>query len=197
MVATDGHRLSTLSLPLRLPVESPLSLILPRKAIFELQHLFSEGEEEIGLVIGKIIYVPSPPHQLCDEADRRKISGLSSCIAPKGQGHTIAVSREGLRQALLRVSALFSDKYRGVNVQLMPPLLRISATTQEKDEVEDEFEIAYDGPSLEIGLNASYMIEYLNIMTTELVHITFTSPQHAVLFELPPEEKPKDIMPMW
>lgn len=202
MVATDGHRLSTLSLPLKLPVESPLSIILPRKAIFELQHLFSEGEGEIGLVIGKNHLRAVTPHfSFVTKLIEGKFPDYHRVLPAKGQGQTITVPREGLRQALLRVSALFSDKYRGVNVALNPKLLRVSATTQEKDEVEDELEIAYEGPPLEIGLNASYMIEYLNIMTTTHVRITFISPQHAVLFELSPEERPQGhhayvVMPM-
>ena len=52
-VATDGHRLATLALPLRSHLTETLAVIVPRKAIIEMQRLFTEGEDEIGLVIGK------------------------------------------------------------------------------------------------------------------------------------------------
>jgi DNA polymerase-3 subunit beta len=93
------------------------------------------------------------------------------------------VSRELLKQALLRVSALFTDKYRGVGLQFTTNLLRIIAVTPDKDEVEDEVEIVYQGPSLEIGVNASYLIEYLNTVKAEMVRVAFSDPHHVILFE--------------
>ena len=93
------------------------------------------------------------------------------------------VSRELLRQALLRVSALFSDKYRGVGLQFSQNLLKIVAVTTDKDEVEDEIEMLIKGRRLEIGFNASYVLEYLNIVKSERLRMTFSNPDHVVLFE--------------
>jgi DNA polymerase-3 subunit beta len=55
--------------------------------------------------------------------------------------------------------------------------------TTDKDEVEDEIEISYDGPVIEIGFNASYLIEYLNIVKSDRIRASFTDPDHVVLFE--------------
>jgi DNA polymerase-3 subunit beta len=183
MVATDGHRLATLALPIKSHLTQPLSVIVPRKAVLEMQRLFVEGEEEIGLVIGKNhLRAVTTQTSFITKLIEGKFPDYQR-VLPATQGHSFMVSRELLKQTLVRVCALFTDKYRGVGLQFSPHLLRIIAVTTDKDEVEDEVEINYDGPSMEIGVNASYLIEYLNTIETEMVKIAFTDPNHVILFE--------------
>lgn len=182
-VATDGHRLVTLALPWRSHLTTTLSVIVPRKAILEMQRLFVEGEEEVGLVIGKNHLRAVISHtSFVTKLIEGKFPDYKA-VLPSQQGFFMEVDREQLKQTLLRVSALFSDKFRGVGVQFSSNLLKIIAVTTDKDEVEDEIEINYQGPSLEIGMNASYIIEYLNIIRSEKVRVTFTDADHVVLFE--------------
>lgn len=195
LIATDGHRLATLALPIKSHLTQTYSVIVPRKAVLEMQRLFAEGDEEIGIVIGKnnlrtVIAQASFITKLISGKfpDYRRV--LPSAV----NGHQMTVSREQLRQALLRVSALFSDKYRGVGLQFSTNLLRIVAVTADKDEVEDEIEIAYQGPDMEIGFNASYLIEYLNIVKDPKIIATFTDPDHVVLFETIAEENVPQAM---
>ncbi|MBS0286489.1 MAG: DNA polymerase III subunit beta [Proteobacteria bacterium] len=182
MVATDGHRLATMALPMRASVNQPLAVIVPRKAVLEMQRLFAEGDEEIGLVIGKNhLRAVSTHTSFISKLIEGKFPDYQR-VLPQTTPYQFEVSRELLKQALSRVSVLFTDKYRGVGLQFTPNLLRIIATTPDKDEVEDEVEIAYDGPSIEIGANASYLIEYLNIVKSNLVRVAFTSANHVILF---------------
>lgn len=188
MVATDGHRLATMALPVRVHLAQPVSVIVPRKAVLEMQRLFAEGEEEIGLVIGKNHLRAVTTHtSFVTKLIEGKFPDFRR-VLPASEGHHFMVPREQLRQALLRGSALFSDKYRGIGLQFSPNLLRIIAVTTDKDEVEDEVEITYQGPSLEIGVNASYLIEYLGIIKTEMVKVAFTDPGQVILFETMMEE---------
>ncbi len=183
MVATDGHRLATMALALRSAVSEPLSVIVPRKAVLEMQRLFVEGDEEIGLVIGKNhLRAVSTHTSFVTKLIEGKFPDYQR-VLPQTTPYQFEVSRELLKQALLRVSVLFTDKYRGVGLQFTPNLLRIIATTPDKDEVEDEVEIAFDGPTIEIGANASYLVEYLNIIKSDMVRVAFTSPNHVILFD--------------
>ncbi|MGE3319331.1 MAG: DNA polymerase III subunit beta [Candidatus Berkiella sp.] len=195
-VATDGHRLATIALPIKAPhVTEPLAVIVPRKAILEMQRLFQEGEEEIGLVIGKNHLRAVMTHSsFITKLIEGKFPDYRRVMPQNSAGQQVLVAREPLRQALLRVSALFSDKYRGVGLQFSPQLLKIVAVTADKDEVEDEIEIPYNGPSIEIGVNASYMIEFLSIIKAEHVTMTFSDPNQVVLLEA--EELQYVVMPM-
>lgn len=183
MVATDGHRLATLALPIKSHLAQPISVIIPRKAVLEMQRLFVEGEEEIGVVISKNHLRAVTTHtSFITKLIEGKFPDYQR-VLPTVQGHSFMISRELLRQTLVRVCALFSDKYRGVGLQFSPNLLRIIAVTSDKDEVEDEVEIDYVGPSLEIGVNASYLIEYLGTMKSERVKVAFSDPNQVILFE--------------
>ncbi len=190
MVATDGHRLATMALPVRANVTQPLAVIVPRKAVLEMQRLFAEGDEEIGLVIGKNhLRAVSTHTSFVTKLIEGKFPDYQR-VLPQAPPHQFEVSRELLKQALSRVAVLFTDKYRGVGLQFTSSLLRIIATTPDKDEVEDEVEISYQGPSIEIGANASYLIEYLNIIKSEMVSVSFTDPNHVILFEAPLVDAP-------
>ncbi len=183
MVATDGHRLATMALPIRANIPHPMSVIVPRKAVLEMQRLFAEGDEEIGLVIGKNHLRAISTHtSFITKLIEGKFPDYQR-VLPSSTPYQFEVSRDLLKQALLRVSVLFTDKYRGVGLQFTPNLLRIIATTPDKDEVEDEVEISFEGPTIEIGANASYLIEYLNIIKSDMVRVSFTSANHVILFE--------------
>lgn len=184
LVATDGHRLATMSLPIRCGLTQTISVILPRKAVQEMQRLFAEGEVEIGLVIGKNHLRAITTHtSFITKLVEGKFPDYRRVLPKAGEGTHMEVSREQLRQALLRVSALFSDRYRGVSLQFLPNTLRIVASTPENDQVEDEIEINYSGPSMEIGVNSSYLIEYLNIISSPSVRATLVGPDRVILFE--------------
>lgn len=184
VVAADGHRLATMSHAFSAKfLESPLKVIVPRKAVLEMQRLFAEGEEEIGLVLGKNhLRAISTQVSFVTKLIEGKFPDYSRVMPTKGQ--CLIVAREPFRQAVMRASVLFSDKYRGVGLQFHPNLLKIIAVTTDKDEVEEELEIAYEGPVLEIGVNASYLLEYLNVVEAEaMIKITFSSPNQVILFE--------------
>lgn len=187
VVATDGHRLATISLPIRSHLSQPISVILPRKAVQELQRVLAEEEDddEIAMVIGKnhLRAVTTQTSFITKLVDGR-FPDYRRVLPKTGEGNILEISREQLKQALLRVSALFSDRFRGVHLQFFSKMLRIVASTPEGDQVQDEIEGHYQGPEeMKIGLNASYLLEYLNIITAPQVRVTFTHPDHVILFE--------------
>jgi DNA polymerase-3 subunit beta len=183
VVATDGHRLVTLTQPLQAPqLSKPVTVIVPRKAIIEMQRLFSEGDDAVGMVLGKNhLRVITPQVSFITKLIEGRFPDYQRILPT--QGNTLNVPRETFKQALLQVSALFSDKYRGVGLQFQPNLLKIIAVNADKDEVEDELEVAYEGPTVEIGANASYLLEYLHVISADMIKITFTDPSQVMKLE--------------
>lgn len=189
LVATDGHRLATMSLPIRTHLTQPISIILPRKAVQEMQRLFAEGEAEIGLVIGKNhLRAVTTQTSFITKLIEGKFPDYRRVFPAPNEGASMIVSREVLKQALLRVSALFSDRYRGVHLQLSSQKLRIVASTAENDQVEDEIEVAYQGPEMNIGMNSSYLIEYLNIIASPFVKGVMIGADRVMMFEAADEQ---------
>ena len=69
--------------------------------------------------------------------------------------------REDLRQALQRAAILSNEKYRGIRFGVKPNALVIQSHNPEQEEAEEELEVAYDGPELEIGFNVNYLLDAL------------------------------------
>jgi len=185
LVATDGHRLATIALPLSFShLTENTSIIVPRKAVAEMQRLFAEEEEEIGVVIGKNHLRMVMPHfSFITKLVEGKFPDYRRLLPQGKEGQHVVLSRESLRQTLVRVAALFSDRSRGVGLQFSQGLLRVIAVTPDKDEVEDEMEIIFEGEAIEIGINVSYLIEYLSFLKSESVKVSFTDSNQVILFE--------------
>ena len=52
-------------------------------------------------------------------------------------------------------------------------------TTPDLGEAQEEVTIGYEGDPLEIGFNASYLLEILKYMPTDEVRMTFKAPERA------------------
>lgn len=182
-VAADGHRLITFSSNVKTTLNEPLSVIVPRKAILELQRLFSDGNEEVGVVVGANHLRAIAPHfsfttKLIDAKfpDYRR-------LIPVNAPQYLIVDKDALKQALGRVSVLFTEKVRGARIQISSQGMNIVATNADKDEAEEEVPITYQGQPIEIGLNGQYLLEYLSIVKDPTIKMSFTDPDGGVLFE--------------
>jgi len=82
-------------------------------------------------------------------------------VIPEDDGNQVEVERDELRQALVRVSILSNEKYRGVRFFLDEDRLRIQSNNPEQEEAEEEIPLSFGGTPVEIGFNASYMLDAL------------------------------------
>ena len=62
-------------------------------------------------------------------------------------------------------------------------MLRFAVQTPDLGEAADEIPVSYDGDPLEIGFNATYLLEILRYMPTEEVKLTFKAPERAATLE--------------
>lgn len=187
-VAADGHRLALSSTPISMPNQQALRIIVPRKGVIELQRLLDErtpdeGEDSITLVIGtNHLRAISGSITLTTKLLEGRFPEYERII-PK-EGHKIVLGqREVLKEAFMRAATLFSDKFRGVRLQLTPGRLKILATNTEQDEVEEDLEVDYQGSELEIGFNVKYLIDFLNVIQTECVRFTFSDANNSAKVE--------------
>src|SRR6202166_3824672 len=114
-IATDGHRLPLAEAQVEVRVKSAQQVILPRKAVLELQRILG-SEGTIDLAIGT-------NHVRAQIADIRFTSKLIdgrfpeySRVIPAAAAHAIRADRDVLRQALQRTAILSNEKYRGIRI---------------------------------------------------------------------------------
>lgn len=196
-VATDGHRLATHREPLSLTENPHKQVILPRKAILELNRVFVGGEEDLGIVIGDNHFrAITPKFSFTTKLIEGSFPNYRQ-VVPKGDGDKAVVSRERFKQMLSRVSVLLQDKHRGASFQIDNNVLRAKARNADQDEVEEEIEIEYEGPEHRIGFNISYLQEFLTISKAALIQMTISDPGASVLFEAVGEDESLYVvMPM-
>lgn len=182
-VATDGHRLALCEMTLGQAAQAG-QVIVPRKAILELQRILSE-EGDIELAIGT-------NHVRAQIGDIRFTSKLIDGrfpeygrVIPENPPKVAQADREALRQALQRTAILSNEKYRGIRVSIKPELLTLQAHNPEHEEAEDQIELDYAGEVVEIGFNVNYLLDALSAVETDRVELGFTDANSSCLIRAP------------
>ena len=105
-------------------------------------------------------------------------------VIPKGHPHAVSVARLPLLAALQRAAILTSEKFKGIRLKLEPGALHIAARNAESEESDEDLEVDYSGPSLEIGLNVNYLLDMLGSTDAEQVDLSLRDAGSSVLFTL-------------
>lgn len=180
-VATDGHRLALAEAAAEVEVDSPLQVIVPRKGIQELLRLLEDEDEPARVELGG-------NHIRVALADIRFTSKLIDGrfpdyqrVVPAAADRVMEADREALRQALVRASILSNEKYRGVRFSLGENELRIQSNNPEQEEAQEELPVGYSAEAMEIGFNASYLLDALNAVDEAEVEVVFTDSNSSCL----------------
>jgi DNA polymerase III subunit beta len=196
IVATDGHRLAFASA--QLDVEVPKQeVILPRKTVLELQRLLSDSEGEIHMQFaGNQAKFSFGSMEFVTKLVEGKFPDYNRVI-PKNHKNIITVGRSALLATLQRTAILTSDKFKGVRLNIDPGTLRVAANNAEQEEAVDELDIDYNGDSIEIGFNVTYLIDVLANMEQDMVRVELSDSNSSALFTIPENSSFKYVvMPM-
>ena len=183
MVATNGHRLARMELPAGEGAGSQTGdLIIPPKALDQIRKLFpadveleiARGDNHLGFrspttsVYTRLIEGPYPNYEQVIPKDNDKVA-----YAEKG----------ALMSALRRMSVVASDQTHRIRLSFNAGMLKFAVQTPDLGEAADELPIRYDGDPLDIGFNASYLLEILRYVPTDEVKLTFRAPERAATLE--------------
>ncbi|KAF0283952.1 DNA polymerase III subunit beta [Spiribacter roseus] len=170
-VATDGHRLALAAVPSTEEAVETTQVIVPRKGIQEMLRLLDDDEEPVELDLG-------PGHIQVTLSGIRFTSKLIDGrfpdyqrVIPAEEGSFAVVDRETLRKALVRASILSNEKYRGVRFGFEADQLRIQSNNPEQEEAEEQVPASFNGEAMEIGFNASYMLDALAAIDENTVQL--------------------------
>lgn len=197
-VATDGHRLAMCSLNGAVPeAQDRHQVIVPRKGILELARLLTEQDGEVAIVLGQHhIRATTGEFTFTSKLVDGKFPDYER-VLPKGGDKLVIGDRQVLREAFSRTAILSNEKYRGIRLQLSNGLLKIQANNPEQEEAEEEVQVDYNGGSLEIGFNVSYLLDVLGVMGTEQVRMILSdSNSSALVQEADNDDSAYVVMPM-
>ncbi len=171
-VATDGHRLARVELPLPQGAASMPGIIVPRKAVVEVRKLIDETESDITISVSdakirfgfdnvaltsKLIDGTFPDYER---------------VIPTGNDKVLEAERKPLFDAVDRVSAISSEKSRSIKMNCEKGTVTLSASSPEAGSASEEVEAKYSSGTLEIGFNSRYLLEILGQIEGDAARFT-------------------------
>jgi len=173
MVATDGRRLALTEQEVEFPAEAEVEVILPTKAVVELEQILGdEGELKISTKEKQIVF------QFKDVMLASKLVDGTypnyRQVIPAQSEERIAMEREVLFSALRRVSLLATDKSTATKLVFAKNKLTISMNTPDVGEARESLPVKYTGKEISVAFNAEYLMDPLKTLTTDEVALEVT-----------------------
>ena len=198
LVATDGHRLAFASR--EMDVEMPggeLKVIVPRKALTEVQKMTDDLTDEDTVVFGKSdnqVFFVVGQHKLTSNLLEGNFPRYEN-VMPQSSETKISLPTEDFSHAVRRVSLLASDRYgRAIRVSLSKGKLDLSSRTEMGD-AQEELSVDYDGNEMEIGFNARYLLDFLSVVGSPSVSLELNPARAADEGKVEAGDKPGQFRP--
>ena len=182
MVATNGHRLARMDVPTSPSGSAQADLIVPPKALEQIRRLFgaddaveiARSENHLGFRAGgtqiftRLIEGPYPNYEQ---------------VIPRENDKSATADKAAFTSALRRMSIVASDQTHRIRMAFANGSCKLSVQTPDLGEAQEEITVSYDGDPLEIGFNASYLLEILKFIPTDEIRMTFKAPERAATCE--------------
>jgi DNA polymerase III subunit beta len=183
MVATNGHRLAKMTIAREGDAQGAAGdLIVHPRALQQVEKLFKPSD---------IVEVARSENHLAFQGEgvqifTRLIEGPYpnyEQVIPKDNDKTLVVDKASLTGAVRRMAIVASDQTHRIRMSLGGPMVRFSVQTPDLGEANEEVPVEFSGDPLEIGFNASYLLELLRYMPTDEVRMSFKAPERAATME--------------
>jgi DNA polymerase-3 subunit beta len=206
LAAADGFRLAVRTAELPGAVAEPTSLIIPARALTEVARVSADDESEIGLTTpperGQVLF-----HMENIDVVSQLVDGNFpdyEQIIPRSYATRTVVHTAEFLRACKRAEIFARESANTVRLHiqpgendLTPGVLTVHATSQETGDNQVVVTASIEGSELEIAFNVRYLIDALNIITTEQVALETNTPSNpGVLRPVGRDDYLYVIMPM-
>jgi len=203
--AADGFRLSVRQATLGAPVEPPVSVIIPAKALQEVGRVSGDQEETIEMAVtenqSQVLF------RLTNiEIVSKLIDGLFpdfTRIIPTSHNTRTVVSVTELHNAVKASSVFARESMNTIRFQITrlndagAGRMTITATSAESGDNVGDIDATVDGDPVEIAFNARYLTDLLNVLHAPQVAIETTGSASPGVFKIVGREDfTHVIMPM-
>ncbi|MFV3076664.1 DNA polymerase III subunit beta [Niveispirillum fermenti] len=158
-VATDGHRLARVEVPLPEGAAAIPGVIVPRKTVLEVRKLLDEvagnilvqlSETKVRFAFDSIVLTSKLIDGTFPDYER---------VIPAGNDKVLEVKAKEFAAAVDRVATISTEKSRAVKLALGAQTLTLSASSADAGSATEELEVAYDAAPMEIGFNSRYLLD--------------------------------------
>ena len=175
MVTTDGHRLAYCEKKgvAKNGTTQPIDTLIPRKTLAELTKLTAGYEEDISLGMDENhIYFEVGPRLLISRMLYGQFPNYEM-VMPKGNDKSVEFDGALLNLAIRRVALMSDERSHAIRFHLEPNQLVISSQNAEEGEANETVQTDYTGEESDIGFNAQYLQEFLNVVGDGKVSFEF------------------------
>ncbi|WP_240954009.1 DNA polymerase III subunit beta [Solimonas marina] len=196
-VATDGHRLALSEATLETGISERIQVIVPRKAILELQRLLDSTDEPAKVRISATqIEVDLDVVRLTTKLIDGRFPDYER-VVPESGDKKLQADREMVKRALARTAILSNEKFRGVRLTIDGSKLSLQTHNPEHEEAEEDLEVGYEGGPIEIGFNVNYLLDALGALNSEQFVMELKNADSSGLIHALDDESSKYVvMPM-
>jgi len=182
-VATDGHRLAQCELPQPDGAASMPGVIVPRKAVNEVQRLIEAGEGEvlvelsaskIRFTIGEVVLTSKLIDGTFPDYGR---------VIPLNNDKSLMVDKKDFEAAVDRVSTVASERGRAVKLSISGGRLMLSVTNPDSGSATEELEVEYESDPLDIGFNSRYLLDIAAQIEGEVAVLKLADPGSPTLIQ--------------
>lgn len=173
LVATDGHRLSLVEKDLGTEVKFKKNFVVPKKGVTELKKVLKLSDS-VGIGYGKNDFIASGDGfnfvvRLIDAEfpDYKQ-------VIPEVTKMTLQINRDELLSALRRVSIYSSEKTKSVKVSINGGSMMLASVSPEVGEAKESVPINFSGDPVELGFNARYLMDALEVIDEDTVQMGIT-----------------------
>ena len=144
MVATNGHRLAKMEIPLSSASSLEGDLIVPPKALEQIRRLFP-AEEELEIARGENhLGFRSPLTAVYTRLIEGPYPNYDQVI-PKDNDRIALADKNALFQALKRMSVIASDQTHRIRMSFNAGMVKFSVQTPDLGEAQDELPVNFEG----------------------------------------------------
>lgn len=185
IVATDGRRLAKIEKKLKNPAASNISVIIPSKAIAEINRNLSPTEDNI------VSFISGQNQVLFDIEGiliaTRIIEGdfpNYRQVIPKEVSTKILIKTSDLLSAIRRANLLATPDFQAIKFEVFKDKMVISKSTPDVGESREDVVITYSGSELIVGFNPQYLIDVLKNISKEEIELEMQGPDKPCVIRL-------------
>jgi len=161
-------------------------VIIPTKAVVELQKLLSSAERDVVVSVrnGKTIRIADGESSVTAKTIEGQFPDYERTY-PKENPNVLKVNVEAARQAVKRVMVAAEDNARSIVLEISDGLMTVSARGE--SEASDEVEIGYVGPAVRIGFNGAALLAVLSQLD-EVAVVRFSTHDKPTIWQTDGDE---------
>ena len=170
LVATDGRRLAMLDIELEFPRSHEADIIVPTKAVTELQRLLTDdGDVRVSVGGGQIAFDLNNTLLVSKLIEGNYPNYVRSF--PAEMKERVTLERETFLNSLRRVSLLASDKSNSIKLNFSKNNIDITANTPEVGEAKESLPVAYKGREFSIAFNPEFLMAPLRNLAEDEIFL--------------------------